>query len=63
MTLDEAIDHAKNMGEKMTLQCKTCACGQEHLQLAKWLEELKRYRKTYGSFPESSDYIVFTEIL
>lgn len=31
MTLDKAIDHAKNMGEKMTLQCKTCACGQEHL--------------------------------
>ena len=50
MTLDEAIDHAKNTGEEMTLQCKTCAYSQEHLQLAKWLEELKKIQKDIWIF-------------
>ena len=35
MTIDEAIEHAKEKG-------KECSeCGKEHLQLAEWLEELK----------------------
>src|SRR3712207_9547858 len=35
VTIDEAIEHAKEKG-------KECSeCGKEHLQLAEWLEELK----------------------
>lgn len=47
MTLDEAIEHARNAGLKMACSKETCTCGQEHLQLAKWLEELKLYRRHY----------------
>ena len=61
MTLDEAIAHAKDVGAKMILQCDTHLCGEEHLQLAKWLEELKKYRKIYGSFPESMQCIDIME--
>ena len=44
MTLDEAIEHCKEQAFKqMESGCKGCA--DEHLQLAKWLEELKRLRK------------------
>ena len=45
MTLDEAIIHAKETGEKMLKTCDTKTCGLEHLQLARWLEELKTLRK------------------
>ncbi len=45
MTLDEAIEHAREAGLKMCLKCETKECGREHLQLAKWLEELKKYRE------------------
>ena len=45
MTLDEAISHAREVGIKMLCDNGTCECGKEHLQLAKWLEELKLYRK------------------
>lgn len=48
MTLDEAIVHAREVGIKMICKCETQSCGQEHLQLAKWLEELKLYRKAYS---------------
>ena len=51
MTLDEAIVHAKETGMKMICKTDMCKCGKEHLQLAKWLEELKVYRK-YCSFPK-----------
>lgn len=40
MTLDEAIQHCKEVAENTT-----CAgCKKEHLQLAEWLEELKKRR-------------------
>ena len=29
--------------------CKSC--GEEHVQLASWLEELKQYRMKYGKLP------------
>lgn len=46
MTLDEAIKHANDVAFLQDLQgCKECAA--EHLQLALWLEELKRYRKAW----------------
>ena len=47
MTLDEAIAHAREAGEKMAARCETRSCGLEHLQLAAWLEELRRYREKY----------------
>lgn len=56
MTLDEAIKHAKKVAldnkrqatynfqvlEPYYTKCEQCA--EEHEQLARWLEELKRYR-------------------
>ncbi|MCM1222436.1 MAG: phage N-6-adenine-methyltransferase [Lachnospiraceae bacterium] len=41
MTLEEAIQHCKDVAEK--LGC--CECAEEHKQLAEWLEELQRYRE------------------
>lgn len=61
MTLDEAIEHAKEVGSRMMCSCKTHECGKEHMQLASWLEELKRYRKAYGEFPDSDTYISVME--
>lgn len=49
MTLDEAISHAREVGTKMVCKRDTCDCGKEHLQLAKWLEELRAYRSKYAS--------------
>ena len=40
MKIDEAIQHCYDVANK---GCDECA--EEHLQLAKWLEELKRHRK------------------
>ena len=40
MTLDQAIKHCEEKAE-----CKDGACSTEHAQLAKWLKELKYYRK------------------
>ena len=48
MTLDEAIAHAREAGMRMAGSEDCKACGQEHLQLADWLEELKQYRLKYG---------------
>ena len=53
MTLDEAIKHARDKANeqkyyasfergKHIQSCKKCA--EEHEQLARWLEELKKYR-------------------
>ena len=48
MTLDEAIEHARDKALEMCRDPDTRKCGQEHLQLAKWLEELKAYKKKYS---------------
>lgn len=40
MTLDEAIEHAREVADNT--ECSECA--DEHLQLAEWLEELKWLR-------------------
>jgi hypothetical protein len=45
MTLDEAIEHAEEVGNNLTNNCKTKQCGLEHLQLAQWLKELKQYKE------------------
>lgn len=48
MTLDEAIAHAREAGMRLTRDEGCKACGEEHLQLAEWLKELKQYRLKYG---------------
>ena len=40
MTVDEAIQHCYDVANKLCDEC-----GEEHLQLAKWLEELKRIKQ------------------
>jgi len=40
MTLNEAIQHAYDMYEVL----KETPCGEEHLQLYRWLCELKRFK-------------------
>lgn len=52
MTLDEAIAHAREAGMRMADSEDCKSCGQEHLQLADWLEELKQYRLKYGKLDE-----------
>lgn len=47
LTLDKAIRHVKEASMRMCSRKDTCNCGIEHLQLAKWLEELKLYRNQY----------------
>ena len=39
MTLDEAIKHCYEVADR-----KCDDCGKEHLQLAKWLEELQDFK-------------------
>ena len=45
MTLDEAIEHCYDKAKQMACEEKSCECAKEHIQLAHWLEELKRLRK------------------
>ena len=41
MTLEEAIQHTLEVASEASCD----KCKSEHLQLASWLQELKRYRK------------------
>ena len=43
MTIEEAIAHCYDVANGKYNQCDECR--QEHLQLAKWLEELRTLRK------------------
>ena len=43
MTIEEAISHCYDVANGKDNQCDECR--QEHLQLAKWLEELRTLRK------------------
>lgn len=47
MTLDEAIAHCKEVAQRLKASCdlQDHVCGDEHLQLASWLEELKALRE------------------
>ena len=40
MTIDDAIKHCYEIAET-----SNCKCAEEHLQLAHWLEELKKYKE------------------
>ena len=48
MTLDEAIEHARQRAEDCT------ECGKEHKQLAEWLEELKHNREVYRDLTDAN---------
>lgn len=44
LTLDHAINHAQEAGDRLVKQDGCEACGREHHQLAAWLRELKDCR-------------------
>ena len=44
MTLDEAIERARDEALKMYQHPETKKRGNEYMQIAKWLEELKKYK-------------------
>ncbi|NJO18658.1 MAG: hypothetical protein HC877_23910 [Thioploca sp.] len=46
MTLDEAIEHAEEVSSQCSIEDQLCS--QNHIQLARWLRELKKYREIYG---------------
>ena len=45
MTIEEAIEHCKEVAAGNTAQGKCPSCAAEHLQLAGWLMELKERRE------------------
>ena len=46
MTIDEAIEHAREVASRKFDDRVHCiSCAEEHEQLAEWLEELKAYRE------------------
>lgn len=49
MTLDEAILHCEEVAEN-NFSCGNGKCGNEHLQLAEWLRELKAYKGKYHKY-------------
>lgn len=52
MTLKEAIEHAKDKAKELG----NCECAKEHMQLAKWLEELALFRETIDEICNTCDY-------
>ena len=55
MSLDDAIEHAREVGTKMLSENPDCDCGKEHLQLAKWLEQLRSIRGANGKNDDSDE--------
>ena len=49
MNLDEAILHCNEVANKACEE-HNGLCASQHLQLAKWLQELKAYRKLADDF-------------
>lgn len=47
MNLEEAIEHAKEIGERACITDEEKKCNEEHKQLAIWLTELKTYRSMW----------------
>lgn len=59
MTLDEAIEHCKEIARECELGEKPTVCAEEHWQLAEWLQSLKWYRETY--IPICDDYMYWRD--
>lgn len=57
MTIDEAIAYCADVIE----ECKNTRCTFDHIQLKKWLIELKMYRKKYGILEEMHPSITITK--
>lgn len=54
MTIDEAIIHCEEVATrklKNENNAKCVQCGEEHVQLAKWLKELKDYKSREDLVP------------
>ena len=51
MTIDEAIKHCNEVASGALCEgtVNNKACGEEHKQLAEWLEELKRMRAKFST--------------
>ena len=47
MTIEEAIEHAKEVGERACITDEEKKCNEEHKQLAIWLTELMTYRSMW----------------
>lgn len=75
MTLDESIKHAEEVAVEHTKYNRyggfeSCdECAKEHLQLAKWLKELKRLREATKWIPvserlpeEDEEYLLFGKV-
>lgn len=58
MTIDEAIEHAKEVAENRDDMCAECRA--EHKQLADWLEELKTY-KTWDKFMHYKEEVAYAK--
>ena len=56
MTLDEAIERARNNALEMYKNPETRKRGSEYLQIAKWLEELKKYKAKNSDLTSNCGY-------
>lgn len=52
MTLDDAIQHTKEVAVTQRNYQDCIKCAEEHEQLAEWLEELKEMRKNQGQIAD-----------
>ena len=73
MTLDEAVEHCYEVANSTPCNESQKKCNAEHLQLAKWLDELREYRASdnpiqkqfkmrVGSFINSGCYVEIESI-
>ena len=51
MTLDEAIQHCKEVAIEYEAKGECYECGKEHRQLAEWLEDYKQLKETTRWIP------------
>ena len=52
MTLDEAIQHCKEVAIEYEAKGECYECGKEHRQLAEWLEDYKELKEHFQSLPD-----------
>lgn len=52
MTLDEAIQHCKEVAIEYEAKGECYECGKDHRQLAEWLEDYKRLKEHFDSLPD-----------
>lgn len=52
MTIDEAIQHCKEVAIEYEAKGECYECGKEHRQLAEWLEDYKELKEHFDSLPD-----------